>query len=253
MRLNPSTADIARIHQLQEEQARERTADQARAHEPATTLDGHRVEVAANIGGLADAQQGIALGAEAVGLLRSEFLFLQRTTAPTEEEQRAVYRDVARALGPGRRLVVRTLDVGGDKPLPYLPLPREDNPFLGERGIRVMLNRPELLRTQLRAILGAARDGSVAVMFPMIATLDEWRTARAMLEEERQRLDAPRIEAGIMVEVAVGGAARRPVRHGGGLLFDRHQRPHPVHAGDGSRSSAARAAGGRAVARRARV
>jgi phosphocarrier protein FPr len=201
LRLNPSTADIARIHQLQEEQARARSADQARALEAATTLDGHRVEVAANIGGLADAQQGIALGAEAVGLLRSEFLFLHRTTAPTEAEQYAVYREVARALGPGRRLVVRTLDVGGDKPLPYLPLPREDNPFLGERGIRVLLNRPELLRTQLRAILGAARDGSVAVMFPMIATLDEWRAARAILEEERQRLGAPRIEAGIMVEV----------------------------------------------------
>ena len=201
LRLNPSTADIARIHQLQEQQARERSADQARAHEPATTLDGHRIEVAANIGGLADAQQGIALGAEAVGLLRSEFLFLHRTTAPTEEEQRAVYRDVARALGRGRRLVVRTLDVGGDKPLPYLPLPREDNPFLGERGIRLLLNRPELLRAQLRAILGAARDGNVAVMFPMVATLDEWRAARAILEEERQRLDAPPIEAGIMIEV----------------------------------------------------
>jgi phosphoenolpyruvate-protein phosphotransferase len=201
LRLNPSTADIARIHQLQEEQGRTRSADLARAHEPATTLDGHRVEVAANIGGLADAQQAIALGAEAVGLLRSEFLFLHRTTAPTEEEQHAVYRDVARALGPGRRLVVRTLDVGGDKPLPYLPLPREDNPFLGERGIRVLLNRPELLRTQLRAILAAARDGSVAVMFPMVATLDEWRSARAILEEERQRLGAPRIEVGIMVEV----------------------------------------------------
>jgi phosphoenolpyruvate-protein phosphotransferase len=201
LRLNPSTADIARIHQLQGEQSRLRRADRERAHEPATTLDGHRVEVAANIGGLADAQQGIALGAEAVGLLRSEFLFLQRATAPTEEEQLAVYREVARALGRGRRLVVRTLDVGGDKPLSYLPLPREDNPFLGERGIRVLLNRPELLRTQLRAILRAAGDGSVAVMFPMIATLDEWRAARAVLEEERQRLNGPRIEAGIMVEV----------------------------------------------------
>jgi phosphocarrier protein FPr len=201
LRLNPSTADIARIHQLQEEQARERRVHQQQAHEPAMTLDGHRVEVAANIGGLADAQQGIALGAEAVGLLRSEFLFLHRATAPTEEEQLAVYRDVARALGRERRLVVRTLDVGGDKPLPYLPLPHEDNPFLGERGIRVLLNRPELLRAQLRAILGAAGDGRVAVMFPMVATLDEWRAARAILEEERQRLGAPRIEAGIMVEV----------------------------------------------------
>ena len=201
LRLNPSTGDIARIHQLQGEQSRQRRAQHERAHEPATTLDGHRVEVAANIGGLADAEQGIALGAEAVGLLRSEFLFLQRATAPSEEEQLALYSDVARALGPGRRLVVRTLDVGGDKPLSYLPLPREDNPFLGERGIRVLLNHPELLRTQLRAILGAAAAGNVAVMFPMIATLDEWRAARAILEEERRRLDAPRIEAGIMVEV----------------------------------------------------
>ena len=160
------------------------------------------MEVAANIGGLADAEQGLALGAEAVGLLRSEFLFLHRTTAPTEEEQHAAYAAVARALGSGRRLVIRTLDVGGDKPLSYLPLPREDNPFLGERGIRVQLNRPELLRVQLRAMLRAAGEGNVAVMFPMIATLDEWRAARAILEEERSRLGAPRIEAGIMVEVA---------------------------------------------------
>jgi phosphoenolpyruvate-protein phosphotransferase len=202
LRLNPSTADISRIHQLQEEQADERRAHREHALEPATTIDGHRMEVAANIGGLAEAEQGIALGAEAVGLLRSEFLFLHRATAPTEDEQHAVYAGMARALGRGRRLVIRTLDVGGDKPLAYLPLPREENPFLGERGIRVLLNRPELLRTQLRAILRAASDGQVAVMFPMIATLDEWRTARAILEEERIGLAAPRIEAGIMVEVA---------------------------------------------------
>jgi len=98
-------------------------------------------------------------------------------------------------------VVLRTLDVGGDKPLAYLPLPREDNPFLGERGVRVMLNRPELLRTQVRAILRAAAEGDVAVMFPMIATLDEWRAVRGVLEDERRRLGAPRIETGIMVEV----------------------------------------------------
>ena len=201
LRVNPSTAEIARIHVLQEDQSRERLADQQRAHQPAATLDGHRVEVAANIGGLADAEQAVALGADAVGLLRTEFLFLHRSTAPSEEEQHAVYRDVAGALGRDRRLIIRTLDVGGDKPLPYLPLPREDNPFLGERGVRVLLNRPELLRAQLRAILRASRDGRVAVMFPMIATLDEWRAARAILEEERARLDVPRIETGIMVEV----------------------------------------------------
>jgi phosphoenolpyruvate-protein phosphotransferase len=201
LRINPTAADIARIHQLQAGQARERRAQHAQAHEPAMTLDGHRVAVEANIGGLADAQQALTLGADGVGLLRTEFLFLHRTTAPTEEEQAATYREVAQALGRDRRLVVRTLDVGGDKPLPYLPLPREDNPFLGERGVRVMLNRPELLRAQLRAILVAAREGHVAVMFPMIATLDEWRAVRDVLERERQKLDAPRIEAGIMIEV----------------------------------------------------
>jgi multiphosphoryl transfer protein len=201
LRVNPTAADIARIHQQQEAQSRERRTEQAHALEPATTLDGHRVAVEANIGGAADAEQALALGADGVGLFRSEFLFLQRATAPTEEEQRIAYGDVARVLGRDRRLVVRTLDVGGDKPLPYLPLPREDNPFLGERGVRVMLNRPELLRAQLRAILLAARDGRVAVMFPMIATIDEWRAVRDVLESERQKLGAPRVEAGIMIEV----------------------------------------------------
>jgi phosphocarrier protein FPr len=201
LRINPTPADIARIHEQQEAQSRERRVEQAHALEPAATLDGHRIHVEANIGGAADAEQAIALGADGVGLFRSEFLFLQRATAPTEEEQHLAYGDVARALGRDRRLVVRTLDVGGDKPLPYLPLPREDNPFLGERGVRVMLNRPELLRAQLRAILLAARDGRVAVMFPMIATIDEWRAVRDVLESERQKLGAPRIEAGIMIEV----------------------------------------------------
>ena len=201
IRANPSPAEIARIHQQQEEQSTQRRTEHAHAHEPATTLDGHRVAVEANIGGVADAEQAVALGADGVGLFRSEFLFLQRATAPTEEEQRTAYADVARALGREKRLVVRTLDVGGDKPLPYLPLPREDNPFLGERGIRAMLNRPELLRAQLRAILLAAREGRVAVMFPMIASIDEWRSVRDALEGERLKLGAPRIEAGIMIEV----------------------------------------------------
>jgi phosphocarrier protein FPr len=201
LRLNPAADEIARVRTLQEDLSRERRAQRTQAHEPATTLDGHRIEVEGNIGGLADAEQAISLGADGVGLFRSEFLFLHRTTAPTEEEQRAAYGDVARALGRDRRLVVRTLDVGGDKPLPYLPLPREDNPFLGERGVRVMLNRPELLRAQLRAVLRAAGDGHVAIMFPMIASLDEWHTVRDALEAERRTLDVPRIEAGIMIEV----------------------------------------------------
>lgn len=201
LRLNPSTAEIARIHDRQITHARQRQEQQAHARERAITLDGHRVEVAANIGGLADAEQGLGLGADGVGLLRSEFLFLDRTTPPSEDEQYDLYAACARALGRERRLVIRTLDVGGDKPLPYLPQPREENPFLGERGIRVSLSQPELFRTQVRAVLRAARDGRVAVMFPMVATVDEWRAARRMLKEEQERLGAAPIEVGIMVEV----------------------------------------------------
>jgi phosphocarrier protein FPr len=126
-----------------------------------------------------------------VGLLRSEFLFLGRRDAPTEEEQFETYKAIAEALGPGRPLIIRTLDVGGDKPLAYLPIPKEDNPFLGERGVRVGLDRPEILRTQLRAILRAAAFGKVSVMFPMIATLNELRDVQGMLAEEGASLGVP--------------------------------------------------------------
>src|SRR5262249_34867802 len=149
--------------------------DLEHALEPAVTADGHRMEVVANIGGLDDARKGRALGGEGVGLLRSEFLFLERTSAPTEGEQFETYRDIAKELGPERPLIIRTLDVGGDKPLAYLPIPAEENPFLGERGLRIGLDRPEILRTQLRAILRASAHGRVLVMFPMVATLQELR------------------------------------------------------------------------------
>jgi phosphocarrier protein FPr len=171
------------------------------AARPAVTTDGHQIEVVANIGSLKDAQTAMSLGGEGVGLLRTEFLFLDRDTAPTEEEQAKAYGEMARALGPGRPLVIRTLDVGGDKPLRYLPIGKEANPFLGERGVRVGLNRPEVLRTQLRAILRASSAGKLLVMFPMVATLTEWRAARAMLEEERAKLGAPPIPVGIMIEI----------------------------------------------------
>lgn len=201
LRLNPSTMDVARIHQQQEQHQLRRKAEQERAHEPATTRDGHRLEVAANIGSAADAEQAVTLGGEGVGLLRSEFLFLHRATAPTEAEQAAIYSDIGRVLGPDRRLVIRTLDVGGDKPLPYLPIAEEQNPFLGERGIRVLLDRPDLLRTQVRAILRASVAAKVCLMFPMIATLTEWRAARAIVEEEHSQLGIPPVPLGIMIEV----------------------------------------------------
>jgi phosphoenolpyruvate-protein phosphotransferase len=159
------------------------------------------MEIVANIGGVDDAEQTVKLGGEGVGLLRSEFVFMERSSAPNEEEQYETYRRIAETLGPDRPLVIRTLDVGGDKPLSYLPIPKEENPFLGERGIRVGLDRPEILRTQLRAILRASTAGKVLVMFPMIATLPEWRAARALFEEERARLDVPPIPVGIMVEI----------------------------------------------------
>jgi len=201
LRQNPSDETVARVRETQEKHEKRRTRERALARDAAITLDGHRVEVAANIGAPAEAELAVAAGAEGVGLLRSEFLFLGRQTAPTEDEQAAAYEAVARALGPSRPLVVRTLDVGGDKPLEYMPMPREENPFLGERGIRLCLDRPEVFRTQLRAILRAAPAGRVLVMFPMIALLSEWREARAILEAEREKLGAPPVGVGIMVEV----------------------------------------------------
>ena len=203
LRLNPSPEEIARIRQTQDQWADRRQIDLAAAHQPAITLDGQRVEVVGNIGGLADAEQIPALGGEGVGLLRSEFLFMERNTAPSEDEQFEAYKAIAEALGPERPLIIRTLDVGGDKPLSYLPIPKEDNPFLGERGLRVGLDRPEMLRTQLRAILRAAAFGKVLIMFPMVGLLSELRDAKAMLEEERQQLNVAPIPIGIMVEIPV--------------------------------------------------
>jgi phosphocarrier protein FPr len=159
------------------------------------------MEVLANIATVEDAARIAALGAEGVGLLRSEFLFMGRTDAPTEEQQFSAYRAIVEAVGSARPLIIRTLDVGGDKPLAYLPIPKEDNPFLGERGLRVGLDRPELLRVQLRAILRAAAFGRVSVMFPMVTTLNELRDAKAMLAEEAADLGVPAVAAGIMVEV----------------------------------------------------
>ena len=184
---------------------REREA-QERAHEPALTRDGRRIEVVANAGSPDDVPRALAAGAEGIGLLRTEFLFAERADAPQEDEIEAALREVAAAL-EGRPLIVRTLDAGADKPLRYLAQPEEDNPFLGMRGIRLALAEPELLSTQLRAILRVAADHPLKVMFPMVATLDELRRARALLDEARtavarRGVAAPdRFEVGVMVEV----------------------------------------------------
>jgi phosphoenolpyruvate-protein phosphotransferase len=202
LRMNVTDDDVARIRRHQERHATQRAEELAHAEEPAVTTDGHHMEVVANIGSLEDAQAAMTKGAEGVGLLRSEFVFLGRTKAPTEDEQAQIYTDIAKALRPGQPLVIRTLDVGGDKPLPYLPIAPEENPFLGERGIRVGLDRPEILRTQARAILRAADAGAkINVMFPMIATIEDFRQAKEIFEEERAGLGVAPVPIGIMVEV----------------------------------------------------
>ena len=202
LQLGPSAAEEGEINKRQAAAARQRTAELAVAAEAAVTRDGHRVEVVANIGDEKEARQVPEVGGEGVGLLRTEFLFMERRTAPDEEEQTRTYEAIARALGPDRILVIRTLDVGGDKPLSYMPMATEANPFLGERGVRLSLNRPEPFRAQIRAILRAAKVGKVAMMFPMISTLAEWRAARQLVEEERSALGSPRIQVGIMVETS---------------------------------------------------
>jgi phosphoenolpyruvate-protein phosphotransferase len=201
LQLHASPEELTRVRGAQERSERRHRDNLSHALEPAITLDFRRTEVLANIAGVDDAVRMTALGADGVGLLRSEFLFMGRTDAPTEEQQFAAYKAIAEAVGWTRPLIIRTLDVGGDKPLGYLPIPREDNPFLGERGLRVGLDRPEFLRVQLRAILRAAAFGVVKVMFPMVTTLDELRDAKAMLAEEAADLGVPAVPAGIMVEV----------------------------------------------------
>jgi phosphocarrier protein FPr len=198
--LDPEPEALTAARNLREEHQIRRGRELKSAKEPAITQDGHPVEVVANIGSVADARQALGFGAEGVGLLRSEFLFLDRADAPSETEQFKVYRDIAVAL-EGQPVIIRTLDVGGDKPLPYIPMPAEENPFLGVRGIRLCLARPELLRTQLRAILRAAEFGRLRIMFPMVANLTEFSAARQIVEEVRAELKGPEVELGIMIEI----------------------------------------------------
>ena len=201
LEIDPGEDVLRDAEDRRERLAARRAAARERAHEPGATRDGARVEVFANLGSAAEAATAVELGAEGVGLLRTEFLFLDRPQLPDEDEQAETLRQIAVALD-GRPLVVRTLDAGADKPLPALPMPPEANPFLGVRGIRLALERPEILATQLRAILRVAAEHPLKVMLPMVATLAEVRAARALLDEARQAtgIDAP-LELGIMVEI----------------------------------------------------
>lgn len=200
--LNPDATELGRIRTLLREAGKKRALEERDAAEPAVTVDGHRIHIGGNISGVDDAAQVVRLGGEGVGLLRSEFLFLKRAEAPTEEEQTDAYCAVAATLGPERDLVVRTLDVGGDKPLAYFPLPRENNPFLGIRGIRLNLLDTGLFIGQVRAVLRAASFTRLHIMFPMVSGVEEVREAKAVVEREKAALGiTDPVRIGIMVEV----------------------------------------------------
>ncbi len=194
----PPAGQIAQLEVRRRQSLDLRRAAESDRRRPSATRDARPIHVFANVSHAAEIREALAFGAEGVGVLRTEFLFLGRDEAPDENEQAAIYQAMAAALGD-RPLVIRTLDIGGDKPLPYIAIPEEANPFLGWRGIRVSLGRPDLLRTQLRAILRAAPGHPVEVLFPMVSTLAELREAKAVLAEVQGH--APHLRVGVMIEV----------------------------------------------------
>ena len=203
--VNPSQQEIQRLKTLQDKLAEEK-AELAKLKDlPALTLDGHQVDVVANIGTIRDVEGAERNGAEGVGLYRTEFLFMDRDQLPSEEEQFIAYKEVVEAMN-GNLVVLRTMDIGGDKELPYLNLPKEMNPFLGWRAIRIALDRREILNAQLRAVLRASAYGRLAVMFPMIISVEEIRELKSVIEElkvelrnEGKAFDED-IQVGVMVE-----------------------------------------------------
>lgn len=204
--VNPSPEVLDDYRKRQERHEAEKEQLKQLVHEPSVTADGVRVELAANIGSATDATLAKENGAEGVGLFRTEFLYMDRSDLPSEEEQFAAYKQVAETFGDAP-VVIRTLDIGGDKELVYLELPDELNPFLGYRAIRLCLDRPDLFKTQLRAILRASAFGNIKIMYPMIATVDELRAANRLLHEAQKELEQEGIrynedlEVGIMIEI----------------------------------------------------
>lgn len=212
--INPSEQEIERLKAL-EQQISEEKAELAKLKDlPALTLDGHRVDVVANIGTIRDCEGANRNGAEGVGLYRTEFLFMDRDHLPTEEEQFIAYKEVVEAMN-GRLVILRTMDIGGDKDLPYLNLPKEMNPFLGWRAIRIALDRREILNTQLRAVLRASAFGKLAVMFPMIISVEEIRELKSVLTTLKQELRDEgkafdeNIQIGVMVETPAAAVNAR--------------------------------------------
>ena len=205
--INPDEKTLKEYEKLKQDYIKYRQELKQLKDLPGETRDrARRVELSANIGTPKDVKGALENGAEGVGLYRTEFLYMDRENLPTEEEQFAAYKEVAESMAP-RPIIIRTLDIGGDKKLPYLEMPDELNPFLGWRAIRMCLDRPHILKTQLRAILRASHYGNLKIMYPMVSRAEEIRKANAILEEARQELRAEGIpfdenlEVGIMVEI----------------------------------------------------
>ena len=205
--IQPSAADSDHYQKAAAEYALEKAEWSKLKNSATVTADGKHFDIAANIGTPKDLAGANANGAEAIGLYRTEFLYMDSAELPSEEDQFQAYKTVLEGMN-NKPVVVRTMDIGGDKHLPYLPLPEEMNPFLGYRAIRISLDRQDIFRTQLRALLRASAFGKLRIMFPMIATLQEFRQAKAILQEEMQKLKADGIaydekdlQVGIMVEI----------------------------------------------------
>jgi phosphoenolpyruvate-protein phosphotransferase (PTS system enzyme I) len=201
---DPDPETVAEFEKMSEALAEERAALDEYRHVQARTTEGRRIEVAANLGSASEAEDALQWGAEGVGLFRTEFLFMQRDDLPTEDEQYDAYSAVAVAFGD-KPVIIRTLDVGGDKDLPGVDQPHEDNPFLGWRGIRMSLDTPDLFGPQLRAVLRAAAHGNLKLMFPMVAEVGELQAAKKVLQEARAGLaeegvEIGEVETGVMIE-----------------------------------------------------
>lgn len=200
--VNPSDQEITEYKQKQQKFSKEKEEWTKLKDEPTVTKDGVHVELAANIGTIDDVQGVLDNGGEGIGLYRTEFLYMGRDKLPTEQEQFEAYKSVLEKIKE-KPVVVRTLDIGGDKELPYLQLPKEMNPFLGYRAIRLCLDRQDIFRTQLRALLRASVFGHLKIMFPMIATLEEFRESRAILLEEKEQLQSENIEVSNEIEIGM--------------------------------------------------
>ncbi len=205
--INPDHDTILKYEKLREEYLNKKEALKVLINAKSETVDGHEVEIACNIGTPKDAKGALENGAEGIGLYRTEFLYMDsKDNFPSEEDQFEAYKEVLLAMN-NKRVVVRTLDIGGDKTLDYFDLPKELNPFLGYRAIRLCLDLKEVFRTQLRALLRASIFGKLAIMFPMIATVDEFKAAKAIFEEEKEKLISEgqkvseNIEIGMMIEI----------------------------------------------------